>query len=295
MYNRLYPYHNDLRGDLRTIDAPWLGVRLMRAIMDEFEVTQTEAEVLMVVASYRNTVSFENISDKLPHLSKDSLKRALLSLGEGHIYSQAVIDHEHFIYSASAATKKTLKTFTLDSLSPSPASYVAPLDPPAPVEVVTPPVEEKEDIAGVLDYNDRVFGLLEALKVHFPSIAGGFARGTGGVDWDYILEEIRGPKPVNTDPTGPLIITPELDTALGFAYGLVAPGADANASILANPRAAALAHRAIYERRPREESYNDMIHRLYPQGVPAPGPTPAPRHGFFKTVFDAAFTWLNGK
>lgn len=41
------------------------------------------------------------------------------------------------------------------------------------------------------DYETALFDVLEALKPHFPQIAGGFARMTGGVDRDYIVGELR--------------------------------------------------------------------------------------------------------
>ncbi|QDZ07433.1 hypothetical protein FPZ24_08040 [Sphingomonas panacisoli] len=39
-----------------------------------------------------------------------------------------------------------------------------------------------------------IFDILEALKPHFPDIAGGFARGTGGVDLPFILSVLAGEK-----------------------------------------------------------------------------------------------------
>lgn len=42
------------------------------------------------------------------------------------------------------------------------------------------------------------FDLLEELKCHFPMIAGGFARGTGGIDKEYILRVIRETTPAST-------------------------------------------------------------------------------------------------
>ncbi|MEN2749269.1 hypothetical protein [Sphingomonas sp. T9W2] len=44
-----------------------------------------------------------------------------------------------------------------------------------------------------IDYESSLFDVLETLKAHYPSIAGGFARGTGGFDRDYILDELRKP------------------------------------------------------------------------------------------------------
>ena len=41
------------------------------------------------------------------------------------------------------------------------------------------------------DYETALFDVLEALKPHFPQIAGGFARMTGGVDSKYIVSELR--------------------------------------------------------------------------------------------------------
>lgn len=42
-----------------------------------------------------------------------------------------------------------------------------------------------------IDYESALFDVLETLKGHYPQIAGGFARGTGGFDRDYILGELR--------------------------------------------------------------------------------------------------------
>lgn len=41
------------------------------------------------------------------------------------------------------------------------------------------------------DYETVLFDVLEALKPHFPQLAGGFARMTGGVDGEYIVSELR--------------------------------------------------------------------------------------------------------
>jgi len=42
-----------------------------------------------------------------------------------------------------------------------------------------------------IDYESALFDVLEAITPHFPSIAGGFARHTGGFERDYVLVVIR--------------------------------------------------------------------------------------------------------
>lgn len=51
------------------------------------------------------------------------------------------------------------------------------------------------------NYESSLFDVLEALKRHFPKIAGGFARGTGGVDVPFVLEQLSVPAPA--DPGTP--------------------------------------------------------------------------------------------
>lgn len=52
-------------------------------------------------------------------------------------------------------------------------------------------LSESTNSSAWTDYETVLFDVLEALKPHFPQIAGGFARMTGGVDGEYIVSELR--------------------------------------------------------------------------------------------------------
>lgn len=58
--------------------------------------------------------------------------------------------------------------------------------------------------------------------------------------------------------------------AFAFLYGLIGGAPDTAANVIRkNPEVRARLHRAIYERRPREESYDAMMARLLPNGLPS--------------------------
>lgn len=56
----------------------------------------------------------------------------------------------------------------------------------------------------------------------------------------------------------------------GFLYALLGSEPDVASNMLrANPEVRASLHRALYERRPREEAYDAMMARLLPDGLPS--------------------------
>ena len=63
---------------------------------------------------------------------------------------------------------------------------------------------------------------------------------------------------------------PEWQTeAFAFLYGLLGGHPDTAPNVLRmNPEVRAYLHRAIYERKPKDEPYDDMMARLCPNGLP---------------------------
>lgn len=92
---------------------------------------------------------------------------------------------------------------------------------------------------------------------------------------DHLVEaaddvEVLGWLPLHGDSATAHGSEPEWQSeAFAFLYSLIggAPATAANV-IRKNPEVRARLHRAIYERRPREESYDAMMARLLPNGLP---------------------------
>ena len=92
---------------------------------------------------------------------------------------------------------------------------------------------------------------------------------------DHLVEaaddvEVLGWLPLHGDIATTFVSEPEWQSeAFAFLYGLIGgtPATAANV-ILLNPEVRARLHRAIYERRPRDEPYDAMMARLLPNGLP---------------------------
>jgi DNA-binding HxlR family transcriptional regulator len=236
MNPKVYPFNKSLRNRLDNIESASLGIRLMKAIMTMFSITQTEAELLICAASYSGKVRFLQFCEDVNHLTADTTRRRLGVLVKANlITTQQVIDHDEYVYQIADSTRQMLKTIELHQLEN--------IDPTKYEEAIYTPVE--------LDVN-------ELAEPDYP------------------------------------VIPMELDSALSFCYALLAPGQNANDILKANADKALAAHRAIYERRPQPDSYDDMMANLYGDAIPLPGPLPtppAPKMGLIKTLAQAVKQW----
>nr|WP_314123450.1 hypothetical protein [uncultured Brevundimonas sp.] len=132
---------------------------------------------------------------------------------------------------------------------------------------------------GLSDATCEVIARSIARKLKAPVPAAAAGQMSSGVRelLDYIGWALENDAAINpdhvvalTDAVRDACREPEWQSeAFAFLYGLIG-GAPATAAsvIRLKPEVRARLHRAIYERRPREESYDAMMARLLPNGLP---------------------------
>ena len=91
MARKAYPFHASLKNILKTVDAPLVGMRLIRKLMFMLDTSQSEVELLLGMAAQIDPVSFEDICDIIDHVSKDRVKRLIQSCLKNSLIDR--VDH----------------------------------------------------------------------------------------------------------------------------------------------------------------------------------------------------------
>ena len=79
---RRYPLSDTFRKSLKTADAPLKVLQLMRDLKNQLRLRESEAEIIFLIATFKERVSQEDICTHMHHLTARHVKRLLNSLTE---------------------------------------------------------------------------------------------------------------------------------------------------------------------------------------------------------------------
>lgn len=82
-----YPFDKSMRDYLPNAYSPFFAIRFARDIADAFNISFTEAEILLFLISEPDAVYIHEISDVIDHVSQEHIKRLLREMFDaGYLY-----------------------------------------------------------------------------------------------------------------------------------------------------------------------------------------------------------------
>jgi hypothetical protein len=112
-----YPFHASLRDVFTTAETPLLALRFIRRIMFALKITQTEAEIVLVIGAHDEPSMLCEISDGVSYFPEEQLKRLLKAMVMSNVIDARPCSGEHgFAYSIKPTIVKTISSFNAAAL-----------------------------------------------------------------------------------------------------------------------------------------------------------------------------------